>query len=36
MRNLPTPRGFHGDRDQAGGAYMHGGYDPDFLGPSIP
>ena len=32
----PPPRGFHSERDQTGGVYSCGGYNPDFLGPPTP
>ena len=32
----PPPGGYCGDRDQTGGAYSCGGYNPDFLGPPTP
>ena len=32
----PPPRGFRSNRDWTGGAYSHGGYGPDFMGPPNP
>ena len=35
-KTSPPPRGFRGNKDQTGGVYSCGAYDPDFLGPPNP